>query len=74
MNFAVKLNKYASIQENSDLFFIVCPKHVQLDSKAVDRRRSCTQNCGFIFNIGLKRVEIKSTLVSPKLVYVGQES
>jgi hypothetical protein len=74
MNFATKLNKYASIQVNSDLFLIVCPEHVHLDSDAVDRRRSCTQNYDFIFNIDLNKVEIKSTLVSPKLVYVGLES
>jgi hypothetical protein len=74
INFLAKLNEYASIQVNSDLFLSVCPEHVQLDSNAVDRRRSRTQNYGFIFNIGLSKVEIKSTLVSPKLVYVGMES
>jgi hypothetical protein len=74
MNFAEKLNKYASIQVNGALFLIVCPEHFQLDSNAVDIRRSCTQNYGFIFNMGLNKVEIKATLVSPKLVYVGLES
>jgi len=76
MNLAAKLNRYAStsIQVNSDLFLIVCPEHVQLDSIAVGRRRSCTQNYGFIFNIGLNKVEIKAMLVSPKLVYVELES
>jgi hypothetical protein len=44
LNIAAKLNKYYSIQVKSDLFFIVCPEHVQLDSNAVDRRRSVTQN------------------------------
>jgi hypothetical protein len=74
MNLAAKLSRYASVQVNSDLFLIVCPEHVKLDSNAVDRRRSCTQNYGFIFNIGLNKVEIKTMLVSPKLVYLELES
>jgi len=73
MNLAAKLNKYASIQVNSGLFLIVCPGNVQLDSNAVDRRRSCTQNYGFVF-FGLNKMEIRAVLVSPKLVYVGLES
>jgi len=74
MNFAAKLCIYASIRVNSDLILIVCPDHVLLDSNAVDRRHSCTQNYGFIFNIALNKVEMRATLVSPKLVYVGLES
>jgi len=70
MNLAAKLNRYASIQVNGDLFLIVCPVHVQLDSNAVDRLRNCTQNDGFIFNTFLNKLEMKAMLVSPKLVYV----
>ena len=74
MQFVAKLNKYVSIQINNDLFLVVCPEHVQLDSNEVDIRRSYTQRYGFIFNIVLRKGEIKSTSVSPELVYVGLES
>jgi hypothetical protein len=36
MNIAVKLNKYSSIQVNSDLFLIVCFEHIQVDFNDID--------------------------------------
>jgi hypothetical protein len=36
MNIAAKLNKYSSIQVNSDLFLTVCPEHIQVDFNDID--------------------------------------